>query len=296
MIRLADLAALHTELASELEHPVAPVAVTDDVVIGDGTTTVMGVVNLSPDSTYRESVAVSPQAALRMARTQVLEGASLVDLGAEASHEAAERVGPSEQIERLVPVVELLSPHVVVSVETYRAEVVEAVLAAGARMINLTGRSEEDDVLPLVARAGASMVMCFSPGDDVRDSGELPADDRLMPSLVEHFEERLDTARSAGVDKVVVDPGSGFTYDNLSGIGKARVQSRVLAQSLRLRSLGVPSGHALPHSFDLFEADFRQAEGYFAVLAALGGAHLLRVHEVPRVVKVLRAMELLEVR
>ena len=290
------LASLYNEFQKDLEYDVAPVAVTDDVVIRDGGVTVMGVVNLSQDSTYRESVAVSPEAAVRMGRTQVSQGAAIIDLGAEASHDGAERVSPEDQIERLLPVVQELARDFVVSVETYHAKVAEAVLAAGARMINLTGRADEEEILPLVARADASLLMVFSPSDNVRESGELPDDDDTMPALVEHFEPRLERARAAGVDKVVVDPGSGFTYDNLSGVGKAEVQARVLAQSFRLRSLGVPCAHALPHCFDLFQREFRHAEGFFAVLASLGNAHLLRVHEVPRVTAVLHAMELLDVR
>ncbi len=296
MISLAELASLHTEFAQDLERKVSPVAVTDDVVIGDDQVTVMGVVNLSRDSTYRESVAVSPEAAVRMGRTQVSQGAAIIDLGAEASHNGADRVSPEDQIERLVPVVQELSRDVVVSVETYHAKVAEAVLAAGARMINLTGRADEEEILPLVAQADASVLMVFSPSDNVRESGELPDDDATMPALVEHFEPRLERARAAGVDKVVVDPGSGFTYDNLSGVGKAQVQARVLAQSFRLRSLGVPCAHALPHCFDLFQREFRHAEGFFAVLASLGHAHLLRVHEVPRVTAVLHSMSELDVR
>ncbi len=296
MISLAGVAALYNEHAKDLDLGVSPVAVTDDVVVGDGAVTVMGVVNLSQDSTYRESVAPSPEAAVRMGRTQVSQGASIIDLGAEASHDGAERVSPEEQVERLVPVVEELARDVVVSVETYHAKVAEAVLAAGARMINLTGRADEEEILPLVAQADASVLMVFSPSDNVRESGELPDDDDTMPALVEHFEPRLERACAAGVKKVVVDPGSGFTYDNLSGVGKAKVQARVLAQSFRLRSLGVPCAHALPHCFDLFQREFRHAEAFFAVLASLGNAHLLRVHEVPRVTAVLHAMNELDVR
>lgn len=296
MINLAELAALYADHGADLDRPVEPVRVTDDLVVGDGDVVVMGVVNLSQDSTYRESVAPSVEAAVRSARTQVGQGADIVDFGAEASHDGADRADAATQIDRLVPVVEQLAGEITVSVETYRPEVAEAVLDAGAVLINLTGREHEDEILPLVARADATVLMCFSPGDNVRDSGELPDDDSMFPALIEHFEKRLAKAREAGVRKVIVDPGSGFTYDNLDGIGKARVQTQVLAQTMRLRRLGVPSAHALPHCFDLFEREFRHAEGFFAVPAALGGSHLLRVHEVPRVRAVLRALRELDVR
>jgi dihydropteroate synthase len=290
VITLAALAALHAEHGHHLDQPVADVHVADGVVVGDGGVTVMGTVNLSRDSTYRESVATSTESALRKARTQLAQGASIIDVGAEASGSDAARRGPGEQLELLLPVVEQLAGEAVVSVETYEPQVVKAVLGAGARMVNLTGTGHEEEILGIVADHDASVLMCFSQGDNVRDSEELPAEGDLVPFLVDHFGPRLERARSLGVDKVVVDPGMGFSFPNLDGVGKARVQTRVLAQALRLRTLGVPAGHALPHSFDLFEDEFRKAEGFFAVFALLGGAHLLRVHEVPHIRTVVRAM------
>src|SRR4051794_20918103 len=140
MISLSALAALHSEYADDLARPVEPVAVGggDSVVIGGPEPVVMGTVNLSRDSTYRESIAVSTGAAVRKARTQVAQGAHLVDLGAESSTAAAARVDARTQVDRLVPVVEALAGDCAVSVETYRLQVVEAGLAAGAQVVNLT--------------------------------------------------------------------------------------------------------------------------------------------------------------
>ena len=90
MISLTALSELHDRHRADLDLPVAPVTVSDDVVVRDGGVTVMGAVNLSRDSTYRESVAVSTQAAVRMARVQAAQGAAIVDLGAEASGSHAE--------------------------------------------------------------------------------------------------------------------------------------------------------------------------------------------------------------
>lgn len=296
MITLEDLAQLHADHGDDLRLPVSTVRVAEGVEVGDGQVTIMGTVNLSRDSTYRESIAVSTDSAVRKARTQVAQGASIIDLGAEASGSDADLRGPQEQLDLLLPVVERLADEIVLSVETYRPEVVKAVLAEGARMINLTGTEHEEEMLALVAEHDASVLMCFNQGDNVRDTEELPADDDLVPFLVDHFAPRLERARALGVDRVVVDPGMGFSFPNLDGVGKARVQLRVLAQALRLRTLGVPAGHAVPHAFDLFEDEFRKAEGFFAVFAALGGAHLLRVHEVPQVRTVLTAMGALSVR
>ena len=295
MITLADLAALHDQYADLMAAPITPVAVTDDVVIGDDAITLMGVVNLSRDSTYRESIAGSTEAAVRKGRVQTEQGARIIDLGAEASGDDADRVGPEEQLDRLLPVVEQLSMHTVVSVETYRPTVVRAALDAGARMINLTGREDEDEMLAAVAEHDATVLMCFGTSANVREQDELPQDTDLAPYLVDHFAERIEHARSLGVHKIVVDPGLGFTFPNLTGLERANLQTRTVTQNFRLRSLGVPTGSVLPHNLDIFEDEFRKAEGFFTVFASLGRVHLLRVHEVPHIRTVLRALDTLGV-
>jgi len=296
VITLADLAALHETYADDLTRPVTPVRVSEDVLIEDGLPMLMGVVNLSRDSTYRESIAGSTGAALHKARVQTAHGARIVDLGAEASNDAADRVGPEEQLEKLLPVVEELARDTVVSVETYRPAVVRAVLDAGARMINLTGRQDEDEMLAAVAEHDATVLMCFGTSANVREQDQLPDEADFAPFLVDHFAERIEHARSLGVGKIVVDPGMGFTFPNLGGVERARLQTRTITQNFRLRSLGVPTASVLPHNLDIFEDEFRKAEGFFTVFATFGGVHLLRVHEVPHIRTVLRAIETLDVR
>jgi dihydropteroate synthase len=290
VLSLADLAALHTAHASEASSPVAPARL-GDVLVGDDQPVIMGTVNLSRDSTYRESVAVSVPSAIRKARVQVAQGAAVVDVGAESSTARAARVGAEEQIARLVPVITEIAVETVVSVETYEPRVVEACLKSGARVLNMTGREHEAEMLDLAAEHDAAVILCFVEHANVRESTRLDLDTDPIPVLAEHFERRLELARHAGVDHVVIDPGMGFFYDNLTDpMTRARHQTRVLANAFRLRTLGVPICNALPHAFDLFEEEFRTAEGFFAVLAVLGGSHLLRTHEVAHVRAVLASM------
>jgi dihydropteroate synthase len=290
MLSLADLAALHATYAREAGMPVTPVRL-GDVLVGDDAPVIMGTVNLSRDSTYRESVAVSTQAAIRKARVQIAQGAGVVDVGAESSTARAARVAPDEQIARLVPVISEIAVETVVSIETYEPRVVEACLKSGARVLNMTGREHEHEMLELAAEYDAAIVLCFCEPANVREPSRLDLDADPIPALVDHFGERLEVARRAGVTEVVVDPGMGFYYDNLTDpMIRARHQARVLAHSFRLRPLGVPVCNALPHAFDLFEDEFRKAEGFFAVLAALGGTHLFRTHEVAHVRAVLVSM------
>ncbi len=295
MISLEDLAALRDAFSADLALPVEPVRV-DDVVIGGAAPVLMGTVNLSRASTYRESIAVSQESAIRKARVQIAEGAQVVDLGAESSTARADRVSADDQIAALVPVIEAVAAETVVSVETYEPSVVRKSLAAGARILNMTGREHEDEMFGLAAEYDAAVVLCFVEHDNVREVGSVPMAADPMPHLVEHFGPRLERARELGVGGVVIDPGMGFYYANLvNPTARVRHQTRVLAQSFRLRSLGVPVCNALPHAFDLFEEEFRKAEGFFAVIAQLGGTHLFRTHEVAHVRAVLGAMGNLDV-
>jgi len=290
VISLEDLAALREAHSAELALPVSPVRV-GDTEIGGGTPVLMGTVNLSRGSTYRESVAVSTESAIRKARIQIAQGARVVDLGAESSTARAERVHADDQVAALVPVIEVLAAETLVSVETYHPSVVRAGLAAGARMLNMTGREQEDEMFALAAEYDAAVVLCFCELDNVRDVGSVVLDGDPLPYLLDHFGIRLERARSLGAERIVIDPGMGFYYANLvDPMIRVRHQTRVLAQSFRLRPLGVPVCNALPHAFDLFEEEFRTAEGFFAVVAQLGGTHLFRTHEVSRVRAVLAAM------
>ena len=300
MITLADLAALQNAHGDDWAAPVAPVVLDGprgSVVIGDGPVTLMGCVNLSRDSTYRESVATSPADAVRMGRIQVAQGAAIIDLGAESSNARAARVTVADQIATLVPAVKGLASDAIVSVETYEPEVVRACLDAGAGILNMTGRQHEDEMLALAAEYDAAVVMCFGTTTNVREIADVPPDTDPMPVLLDHFAPRLTHARSLGVSKVVVDPGMGFYYGNLvDPMTRAHHQSRVLAQTFRLRPLGVPVCNVLPHTYDIFGDEFRKAEGFYGMFAALGGAHLLRIHEVAHLRVVLRAIEDLVVR
>ena len=300
MITLADLAALQNAHGDDWAAPVAPVVLDGprgSVVIGDGPVTLMGCVNLSRDSTYRESVATSPADAVRMGRIQAAQGAAIIDLGAESSNARAARVTVADQIATLVPAVKGLASDAIVSVETYEPEVVRACLDAGAGILNMTGRQHEDEMLALAAEYDAAVVMCFGTTTNVREIADVPPDTDPMPVLLDHFAPRLTHARSLGVSKVVVDPGMGFYYGNLvDPMTRARHQSRVLAQTFRLRPLGVPVCNVLPHTYDIFGDEFRKAEGFFGVFATLGGTHLVRTHEPAHLRVVLRSLAELEVR
>ena len=147
-----------------------------------------------------------------------------------------------------------------------------------------------------MAKHAATVVLCYVPGENVRDISDVDVDVDPIPGLLDHFTARVAEARAAGVDRLVLDPGMGFYYGNLvDPQTRLRHQSRVITSTFRLRRLGLLICHALPHAFDTFETSSARRRGSFAVLAMLGGTSLLRTHEVPQVRAVVRAMRSLEV-
>ena len=107
----------------------------------------------------------------------------------------------------------------------------------------------------------------------------------------DYFSRHIERATRHGVSKIFLDPGLGFYYRNLQDSGvRVRHQMRIFLETFRLRTLGFPICHALPHAFEYFGAEVRCAEPFFAVLAALGKTDLFRTHEVPRIKAVLETI------
>ena len=178
------------------------------------------------------------------------------------------------------------------STESYEASVVRAVLGAGARVVNLTGSTDDDATFELAAEFGAAVVLCHVEGPHARDLDGASLDADPVPAMLTSFGRRIERARELGVSALAIDPGVGFGFGvTLSPADRAARQTSIILNSFRLRRLGVPICQSVPHAFDLFEDEFRTAESFFTVLALLGGAGLVRTHEVPRVVAVLRAMQ-----
>lgn len=292
MLRLEDLAELASRHAEALPARVAAFDLGGRRFDGNVRSDLMGVINLSADSWYRESVVLTAEAAIRRGHVLAAQGAAILDIGAESTLAHAARVDDAAQTSQLLPVVrELAASGHVVSVETYHPSVTRACLEAGAKVLNLTGNDRSDELFRMVADHDAAVILCHVQGSNVREVGDLDLSGDPAARLHDHFARQIEAAQRNGVSRLWIDPGLGFYYRNL-GDSKTRIrhQMRVFFNTFRLRSLGFPTCHALPHAFECFEDEVRSAEPFFAVLAALGKTDLLRTHEVPRTRAVLETL------
>jgi dihydropteroate synthase len=254
---------------------------------------IMGVINLSPDSWYRESVCLTAEAAIQRGKVLREQGADIVDVGAESTLAHAARVDDAAQNSKLIPVIKVLrQAGVLVSVETYSPAVTRACLKAGANILNLTGSDRTDELYRLAAEHDAAVIICYVQGKNVREVGDFDLSADPIEMMRGYFSRQVEIAQRHGVEKIIFDPGLGFYYRNLQDSAvRVRHQMNIFLNTFRLRTLGFPICHALPHAFEYFRDEVRCAEPFFAVLAALGKTNLFRTHEVPRIKAVLDTMK-----
>ena len=292
MLGLKDLAAIAAEHAADLDAELHPFDIAGQMSFPSAQPAIMGVINLSADSWYQESIRTSVESAVERGIELRAQGADIIDIGAESTLGQAQRVSAGEQRQRLLPVIEQLAAEgVIVSAETYDAEVAKACLEAGAKVLNLTGTAASETIYRLAAEHDAAVIVCYVAGDNVRDVGDFPLDDDPIPRMADYFAREIETAGRCGLAKGFVDPGLGFYYENLQDSSvRIRHQMKTFLNAFRLRRLGWPVCNALPHAVECFGEEVRSAEPFFSMLAALGKTDLFRTHEVPRVRAVLRTL------
>jgi len=293
MLDLRELALLCERHGDALDAEVRQFEIGGHRFCGHPEPALMGVVNLSADSWYRESVCLSADRAIERGRRLIADGAVMVDIGAESTLLDAERVPADKQLQKLLPVVAALAEAgAVVSVESYDLDVAEACLQSGARVINLTAAKDSEEYYRLARDHEAGVIACYlQGGDNVREVGDFVVGQDHTTLLYDYFSAEADRAAKAGLERLWFDAGLGFYYRNLSDSAeRVSYQMQTLLNAFRLRTIGYPVCQALPHAFEYFAEEVRSAEGFFAVLALLGKIDLIRTHEVSRVRGVLQTM------
>jgi len=253
---------------------------------------VMGVVNVTPDSFSDGGVNFDPDDAAASARRMLEEGAAIVDIGGESTRPGSEGVTEEEELRRVVPVLERLQGEVPVSIDTSKAEVARRALALGAELVNdVTALRGDPDLAGVVADSGAYLCLMHMLGEP-RTMQEKPAYDDVVADVGAFLEERLDFAKAQGIpeDRICLDPGIGF--------GKTVAHNFELVRRLNeLAELGRPIvvGFSRKSSLGKLLGDPEATTGSTAasvgaaVAAYERGATMLRAHDVKEHVEALTA-------
>ena len=247
----------------------------------------MGVLNVTPDSFSDGGRWLDPDAAVAHGLAMVAEGADVVDVGGESTRPGADPVPVDEELARVLPVVEALASHVRVSIDTRKAEVAEAAIAAGATLVNDVSAS----LAPVAAAAGVGWVVMHMKGDP-RTMQDSPAYDDVVAEVRAFLVQR---ASAAGVEEVWIDPGIGFgkTLEHnlalLAHLGDLVATGfPVVVGTSRKSFLGrltaTPDGRPAPVD------DRVEASVATAAWALHAGAAMVRVHDVRQTVEAARLL------
>ncbi|HEX7254627.1 MAG TPA: dihydropteroate synthase [Gaiellaceae bacterium] len=253
---------------------------------------VMGIVNVTPDSFSDGGVNFRAEDAIAAARRMVEEGAAIVDVGGESTRPGAEPVPVEEELRRVLPVLEAVAVEAPVSIDTAKAEVARRALELGVEMVNdVTALRADPDLAGVVAGAGADLCLMHMQGEP-RTMQADPSYDDVVSDVKAFLEERLRFAVDEGVaeSRICLDPGIGFgktvehnfelvrRLDELTELGRPVVVGFSRKSSLG-KILGDPGATTGPLSASIAAA----------VAAYERGATILRVHDVKEHVEALTA-------
>ena len=203
--------------------------------------TLLGVINLSPESMVRDSIVQTPEELHERARCLRERGVGILDVGGRSITPDAPMIDDATERARLAPAVEaLLGAGYEVSVDTWSEDTAREAIAWGAGTLNFTGEKLSDALLGEVARAGIRLILTYMPyGDAYRMRARDVASYRLA-DVEAFFAPRIARARDRGVGEVVIDPNLGILPPSVSDAQKIHLQLDVLRQTERLRELACP--------------------------------------------------------
>jgi dihydropteroate synthase len=243
---------------------------------------VMGVLNVTPDSFSDGGRYATAEAAIERGAALAAEGAAIIDVGGESTRPGAAEVGLREELERVVPVIEALARRVSVpiSVDTSKPEVMQAAIAAGASLVNDVRAMRAPGALEAVAASGVAVCLMHMQGEP-RSMQAAPAYADVVAEVRQFLAGRAGACRAAGIDRerICVDPGIGF--------GKRPEHNLALLAAIdRIADPGMPvligvSRKSLVGIITGRPPERRLAGSVaFAALAVMGGAAIIRAHDV----------------
>ena len=254
-------------------------------------TCVMGIVNVTPDSFSDGGRFLATDAAVAQGLRLVAEGADILDIGGESTRPFSDPVPPETEMARVLPVIRQLAPQIgiPICIDTMKAVVAEQALAAGATIINdVSALRHDPDLAAVAAAAGVPVILMHMLGTP-KTMQQAPHYDDLHAEVAAFLAERMDRAAEAGIDRqrLIIDPGIGFGKTVVHNLSLLRHIDRL--DALNAPVLVGPSRKAFIRTLVSDRPDKPLAPDAPAVAvgtqaavtaAILGGAHIIRVHDV----------------
>ena len=243
---------------------------------------IMGILNLTPDSFYDGGLYNNTDRALAQTEKMLLEGATFIDVGGASSKPGAVEVSADEELARVLPVIEKIHikfPDTLISIDTYRSDVAQQAVAAGAAMVNdISGGNLDAKMLKTVGALGVPFVAMHMQGKP-QNMQDKPSYDNILTDIRSFFAAKIDAAHKAGIHDIIIDPGFGF--------GKTLEHNYALLKHLSsIQMDGVPMLIGVSRKsmiYKLLQIEVAEAGNGTSVLNTVAlqqGAQILRVHDV----------------
>ena len=301
MLTLAEIYEIYDKYKDDYNTQIEEFSIGNKKFNFNSQTSILGIINLSQDSWYKDTISYTREQAIRRGKVLTLQGADIIDIGTESTGKTATRVDELEQIGQLLPILKTFSQEgVLTSVETYYPEVARECLKAGANVINFLGTEHSEEMYQAVAEFDAAIIICYLEGKQARDVGkfDFTSGRDMIDVLYDYFEKEIEIATKIGVRKIFIDPALGAGYANFYSQQKnlsnrMRYEIETLLNAFRLRKLGFPVFNQIPTAIEIFGEEFRSSQVLTAVFAALGKNDMVRTHEVAKVKALLETMSFL---
>ena len=254
---------------------------------------VMGILNTTPDSFSDGGSYTQLESALAQVERMIVDGASIIDIGGESTRPGAEDVSEEDELARVIPVLIAIKQRfdVLVSIDTSKAAVMIAAIAAGADMINDVAALQNQGCLAAVAQSDVPVCLMHMQGLP-RTMQNNPSYDHVINDIVAFFQQRIEACVSAGItrERIILDPGFGF--------GKTLEQNfHLLANLSKFSQLKLPLLIGISRKSmigNLLNRDVKQRLAgslSAAIIAAQQGANIIRVHDVEATVDALTVLQ-----
>ena len=244
---------------------------------------IMGIVNTTTDSFSDGGQFINSQKALSHALSLIKQGAHVIDIGGESSRPGAESISVQEELDRVLPVIEMLrnESDTVISIDTCKPEVMKEAVAAGAGLINDIRALKADDALTVAAQLNVPVCLMHMQGEPKTMQHQVHYEAPVMDELIAFFDERMNACTNAGIttNNIIIDPGFGFGK-------KISHNLTMIAQLKRLSIFNCPILIGVSRKSTIGEllqmtVDKRLIGSIsMALLALIHGANIVRVHDV----------------
>jgi dihydropteroate synthase len=254
---------------------------------------VMGILNITPDSFYSNSRTKSIDEAINKTAQFLNEGATFIDIGGYSSRPGAKDISTTEEVDRLVPVVESLVkafPEAIISIDTFRAKVAEETVLAGAHIINDIASGDMDELMfETVAKLQVPYMIMHMQGTP-QNMQQNPVYNNVLLEVIDYLAKKIEVLKTLHIHDIIIDPGFGFgktiehNYELLNQmeafkIFKLPILVGFSRKGMIYKTLGTSAAEALNGTTVL------------NTIALQKGAGILRVHDVKEAVECVRLVE-----